>query len=94
MGSKPHSVRPWNRDNVRVRDNLRQAMAENPFLKVFIQSGFYDGATTYFSAKYTMWQVDPSGKMKDRFFFEGLQEWTHDVFKTMKILVKANEDHS
>ena len=90
-GRNQHSVRPWNRDNVRVRDNLRQAMAENPFLKVFIQSGFYDGATTYFSAKYTMWQVDPSGKMKDRFFFKGYRSG-HMMYLRQEDLVKANED--
>ena len=68
-------------DKMIIRENLRKAMAQNPFLKVFIQSGYYDGATNYFQAKYTMWQVDPSGKMKDRFYFEGYQ-WTHDVFKS------------
>ena len=65
-------VHPWDRENDNTRENLRKAMAQNPFLKVFIQSGYYDGATNYFQAKYTMWQVDPSGKMKDRFYFEGL----------------------
>lgn len=64
-------VRPWNNDNDNTREDLRRAMAENPYMKVLFQSGYYDGATTYFNAKYTMWQVDPSGKMKDRFYFEG-----------------------
>ncbi|NNK72133.1 MAG: carboxypeptidase, partial [Flavobacteriaceae bacterium] len=50
-------VRPWNNDNDSVRDDLRQAMAQNPYLHVLTQSGYYDGATTYFNAKYTMWQV-------------------------------------
>tara|TARA_B100000780_G_scaffold260333_1_gene211955 strand:+ start:107 stop:1597 length:1491 start_codon:yes stop_codon:yes gene_type:complete len=90
-GRYHHSVRPWNRENVRVRDNLRQAMAENPFLKVFIQSGFYDGATTYFSAKYTMWQIDPSGKFKDRFFFKGYRSG-HMMYLRKEDLVKANDD--
>jgi carboxypeptidase C (cathepsin A) len=57
-------VRPWNNDNDNTREDLRRAMAENPYLRVLFQSGYYDGATTYFNAKYTMWQVDPSGKMK------------------------------
>ena len=35
------NVRPWNRDNDRTGDNLRQAMAKNPFLNVMIQSGYY-----------------------------------------------------
>jgi carboxypeptidase C (cathepsin A) len=46
-------------------------MAQNPFLNVLFQAGYYDGATNYFDAKYSMWQMDPSGKMKDRLFFEG-----------------------
>jgi len=55
-------VRPWNNDNDNTREDLRRAMAENPYMKVLFQSGYYDGATTYFNAKYTMWQVDPSVK--------------------------------
>ena len=86
-----YSVRPWNRDNVRVRDNLRLAMAENPFLKVLIQSGYYDGATTYFSAKFTMWQIDPSGKMKDRFFFRGYRSG-HMMYLRKDDLSSANDD--
>ncbi|WP_372365572.1 S10 family peptidase [Candidatus Uabimicrobium sp. HlEnr_7] len=65
------SVHPWDRSNDNTRDNLRQAMAQNPNLRVMIQSGYYDGATTYFNAKYTMWQIDPSGKLQNRFRFEG-----------------------
>ncbi|MFU8785427.1 S10 family peptidase [Aliidiomarina sp.] len=64
-------VRPWDRSGNNTGENLRQAMAQNPFLNVLFQSGYYDGATNYFDAKYSMWQMDPSGKMKDRLFFEG-----------------------
>ena len=46
-------------------------MAQNPYLHVMIQAGYFDGATTYFDAKYTMWHLDPSGKLKDRMRFEG-----------------------
>jgi carboxypeptidase C (cathepsin A) len=84
-------VRPWNNDNDNTRDNLRLAMAQNPYLKVLIQSGYYDGATTYFNAKYTMWQVDPSGKMKDRFYFEGYRSG-HMMYLRKEDLIKANED--
>ena len=84
-------VRPWdNRDN-NVREGLRQAMAQNPYLKVLIQSGYYDGATTYFSAKYTMWKTDPSGKMKDRFFFKGYRSG-HMMYLRNEDLQKANDD--
>lgn len=64
-------VRPWNRDGDNTGEDLRLAMASNPFLHVMIQAGYYDGATDYFSAKYTMWNMDPSGKLKDRLSFKG-----------------------
>ncbi len=63
-------VSPWSRSPDNTAENLRRAMAENPYLKVMIQAGYYDGGTDYFSAKYTMWQMDPSGKLQDRFRFE------------------------
>ncbi|MBV1888014.1 MAG: carboxypeptidase [Urechidicola sp.] len=65
------SVHPWDRRNNNVREQLRGAMAANPNLNVLYQAGYYDGATTYFGSKYAMWQIDPSGKMKDRFEFQG-----------------------
>jgi len=84
-------VHPWNRENNNVRDGLRQAMAKNPYLKVLIQSGYYDGATTYFGAKYTMWQIDPSGKMKDRFTFKGYRSG-HMMYLRKDDLISANDD--
>ncbi|KPM33280.1 Carboxypeptidase-related protein [Croceitalea dokdonensis DOKDO 023] len=84
-------VRPWNNENDNTRDNLRQAMAQNPYLNVLIQSGYYDGATTYFQGKYTMWQVDPSGKMKDRFEFKGYRSG-HMMYLRREDLKKANDD--
>lgn len=84
-------VRPWDNRNNNVRDGLRQAMAQNPYLKVLVQSGYYDGATTYFNAKYTMWQVDPSGKMKDRFYFKGYRSG-HMMYLRNEDLQKSNDD--
>ncbi len=84
-------VRPWNDENDETRDNLRQAMAQNPYLNVLVQSGYYDGATTYFNAKYTMWQVDPSGRMKDRFEFKGYRSG-HMMYLRREDLQKANDD--
>ena len=84
-------VRPWDDKNDNTRDDLRQAMAQNPYLNVLIQSGFYDGATTYFNAKYTMWQIDPSGRMKDRFQFKGYRSG-HMMYLRREDLKKANDD--
>ena len=85
------SVHPWDNTKNTVRENLRKAMAQNPYLNVMIQSGYYDGATTYFSAKYTMWQIDPSGKMKNRFSFKGYKSG-HMMYLRREDLQKANED--
>jgi len=84
-------VRPWDRDGDNTGENLRQAMAMNPYLKVMFQSGYYDGATTYFNAKYTMWHIDPSGKMKDRFSFKGYRSG-HMMYLRSEDLKKSNQD--
>ena len=84
-------VRPWSFDNNTVREDLRKAMAENPYLNVMFQSGYYDGATTYFNAKYTMWQIDPSGKMMDRLSFKGYRSG-HMMYLRREDLESANND--
>ncbi|WP_396637949.1 S10 family peptidase [Maribacter sp. R77961] len=84
-------VHPWNNENDNTRDDLRLAMAQNPYLNVMVQSGYYDGATTYFNAKYTMWQVDPSGRMKDRFSFKGYRSG-HMMYLRREDLKNANDD--
>ena len=84
-------VHPWDRRNNETREGLRKAMATNPYLKVLNQSGYYDGATTYFAAKYTLSQIDPSGKMKDRMTFKGYRSG-HMMYLRNEDLIKANED--
>jgi len=84
-------VHPWDRSDDNTGENLRQAMAQNPNLDVMIQSGYFDGATTYFNAKYTMWQLDPSGKMQDRLRFKGYRSG-HMMYLRSEDLKKANED--
>ncbi len=84
-------VRPWDREGDESGENLRQAMAMNPYLKVMIQSGYYDGATTYFNAKYSMWHLDPSGKMKNRLSFKGYRSG-HMMYLRAEDLKNANQD--
>ena len=85
------SVRPWDNRNNNTRDDLRQAMAENPYLNVLFQSGYYDGATTYFNAKYTMWQLDQSGSLQDRMSFKGYRSG-HMMYLRKEDLKSANDD--
>ncbi|MTI40925.1 S10 family peptidase [Fulvivirga lutimaris] len=84
-------VHPWDDSNNNVREGLRQAMAENPYLNVLFQTGYYDGACTYFASKYTMWQIDPSGKMQDRFSFKGYRSG-HMMYLRKEDLKKSNDD--
>jgi carboxypeptidase C (cathepsin A) len=83
-------VNPWDRNGDRSGENLRQAMAENPYLHVLIQSGYYDGACDYFNAKYSMWQMDPSGKLKDRMSWEGYRSG-HMMYLRKPDLETANQ---
>ncbi|HER40389.1 MAG TPA: carboxypeptidase, partial [Salinimicrobium catena] len=84
-------VHPWDRTGNNTGRNLRQAMAQNPNLDVLVQSGYFDGATTYFNAKYNLWQMDPSGKMKDRLHFKGYRSG-HMMYLRREDLKSANDD--
>jgi carboxypeptidase C (cathepsin A) len=85
------NVHPWDRTNNHAGESLRLAMAQNPYLNVMIQSGYYDGATNYFDAKYTLWQLDPSGKMKDRLSFKGYRSG-HMMYLRHEDLQSSNND--
>ena len=52
-------VQPWSYDHfqnryVNVAEMLRQAMTQNPSLKVMIANGYYDLATPFFATEYTV----------------------------------------
>ena len=59
-------VRPWNYDRaqnryVDVAETLRNAMSQNPYMKVFVANGYYDLATPFAATRYTFarMQLDP-----------------------------------
>jgi carboxypeptidase C (cathepsin A) len=59
-------VRPWSYDRasnryVDVAETLRGAIAQNPFMKVFVANGYYDLATPFAATRYTFarMQLDP-----------------------------------
>ncbi|MEP7278630.1 MAG: carboxypeptidase [Bacteroidota bacterium] len=85
------NVFPWDNTNNKAGENLRQAMAENPFLHVLIQSGYFDGACDYFNAKYSMWQMDPGGKLKNRLSWKGYRSG-HMMYLRKQDLSTANDD--
>jgi carboxypeptidase C (cathepsin A) len=84
-------VHPWDRSNENTGNQLAQAMLQNPYLHVMTQSGYYDGGTDYFNAKYNMWQMDPAGKMQERLIFKGYRSG-HMMYLRAEDLATSNED--
>ncbi|MBS1668024.1 MAG: carboxypeptidase [Bacteroidetes bacterium] len=83
-------VWPWDNKDNHTGENLRQAMAQNPYLHLLVQSGYYDGACDYFNAKYSLWQMDPSGRLKDRIFWKGYRSG-HMMYLRKEDLSAAND---
>ena len=84
-------VHPWNRDGDRTGRQLQRAMAQNPYLHVMVQSGYFDGGTDYFNAKYTLWNMDPSGRFQDRLSWKGYRSG-HMMYLRRPDLESANDD--
>jgi carboxypeptidase C (cathepsin A) len=84
-------VNPWNRNGERTGQQLQQAMAENPYLNVMVQSGYFDGGTPYFDAKYSLWNIDPSGRFQDRMTWKGYQSG-HMMYLRKPDLATSNND--
>lgn len=90
-------VYPWNYNNVQnqflnVAESLRDAMAKNPNLKVYVGAGYYDFATPYFTAQYDiehMFLRPEQRKNIHSYFYESghmyyihqpsLEKFKHDV---------------
>jgi carboxypeptidase C (cathepsin A) len=83
-------VNPWNRSGDETGENLRSAMAQNPFLHLLVQSGYFDGGTDYFGAKYTMWNLDPAGRLRDRMRFQAYRSG-HMMYLRQEDLATSNQ---
>lgn len=84
-------VHPWDRSNETTGYDLGQAMRQNPYLHLMVQSGYYDGGTDFFNAKYSMWHIDPNSKMQDRMSFKGYRSG-HMMYLRAEDLATSNED--
>ncbi len=63
-------VWPWNYENfqntyVDVSETLRDTMTKNPFLRVYIASGFFDLATPYFATEHTIAHLGIEPALRD-----------------------------
>ena len=56
LGGGIKSPWAWNKENgyVDTSSALQSAFSKNPFMKLFVASGFYDLATPYFATEYTL----------------------------------------
>jgi carboxypeptidase C (cathepsin A) len=67
---------------VNVGETLRSTMSKNPFLKVFVGSGYYDLATPFFATEYTInhLHLDPSlrNNIKMDYYNAGHMMYTHE----------------
>jgi carboxypeptidase C (cathepsin A) len=72
---------------------LRSAFAKNPWMKLFVGYGYYDLATPYFAAKYTLahMNLDPSLKKN---IYEGYYEAGHMMYIDVDELAKLKKDVS
>jgi carboxypeptidase C (cathepsin A) len=78
---RPWNYRPYENRYVNVAETLRSAMNHNPFLKVFVAKGYYDLATPFFAADYTMDHLglDPSlrGHLSGGYYEAGHMMYVH-----------------
>jgi carboxypeptidase C (cathepsin A) len=91
-------VNPWSYEEyenryVNVADTLREAMTQNAALKVFVGAGYYDLATPFFSAEYTLSHMGLDAKLRDHVSI-GYYEAGHMMYTQLKSLQKARQDLS
>ncbi len=72
---------------------LKDAMAKNPYMKVFVASGYYDMATPYFAAEYTVSAMNLDPQLRKNFSF-AYYEAGHMMYIEKKSLQKLKDDIS
>ncbi len=90
------NINSWNRDSfegryVDVSDRLRQAMIQNPSLKIFVANGYYDLATPFFATEYTFNHLNLGPKLRGNISM-GYYEAGHMMYIRKASLIKLRDD--
>lgn len=72
-------------------DALRRAFARNPYMKVLVASGYYDFATPYFAAEYTMNHMNLDASFRKNIRYE-YYEAGHMMYVDLRSLAKLKRD--
>jgi len=91
-------VRPWDYSNVQnqylnVAEELRRAMSENPYLRLYVASGYYDLATPYYAMDYTLAQMQLDESLRNNVEVHYYQAG-HMMYIHEPDLVKMKDDIS
>ncbi len=83
----------WNVDNgyADTSQRLKQAMAKNPYMKVWLAQGFYDMATPYFAAEYTISAMNLDAELRKNVSFS-YYEAGHMMYIEKDSLMKLKTD--
>ena len=89
-------VHPWNYDThqnqyVNVTDILRKAMTTNPYLRVFVASGYYDLATPYMATRYTFNHLGLDKSLQQNVSMS-FYEAGHMMYVHQQSLIQLKED--
>ena len=87
----PWKYDPWKNRYVNVAETLREAMTQNPSLKVFVASGYYDLATPYLATDYTFSHLGLDPSLQDNVTIE-YYEAGHMMYIHIPSLAKMRTD--
>jgi carboxypeptidase C (cathepsin A) len=88
---RPWSYREFENRYVNVAETLRQAMTQNPNMKLFVACGYYDLATPFFAAEYSVDHMLLDERLKKNITW-AYYDAGHMVYTDLKSLQRAKQD--